>query len=83
MAYTRKYHTIAPVEPGSDMNIFRWLVRETFERKATGDMLKIIEYDEKKVDANDLPPKAAEQLGRPLTDFDWYAFTAIATVANS
>lgn len=79
MPYTRRYHTIVPVEPGVDLDVLRWLVRESFERKAAGDSLRIAEYVEAEIGADEIPPKAAKQLGRPLTDFLWHSFSAVAT----
>lgn len=59
----------------------RWLMRESFERTAAGDSLHITDYQEQEVAADDVPPKVANDLGRPVTDFLWFAFTATATVA--
>lgn len=81
MAYTRTYRSTIPVEPDADLEVMRWLMRESFERTATGDSLRITDYQESEVDAADVPPKAANDLGRPVTDFRWFAFTATATVA--
>lgn len=81
MAYTRHYHTVIPVEPDADLEVLRWLTRESFERRAASDCLHIIDYRESTVAAADIPPKAAKQLGRPLTDYRWFAFEATATNA--
>lgn len=75
MSYERKYRTIVPVERGADLEVARWLARESFETKATGDGLEIVEYGERDVAVDEIPPKALEQLGRPLTDFDWFEFS--------
>lgn len=80
MAYTRKYRTVIPVEPDADLEVMRWLMRESFERTATGDSLVITDYRESEVPADDIPPKVAKELGRPISDFRWFAFDATATV---
>lgn len=79
MAYTRTYTTTVPVEPGTDEATLLWLTRESFERKAEGDCLHIVEFHSSVVDPADIPPKVAEQLGRPLTDFQWWQFGAVAS----
>jgi hypothetical protein len=81
MAYTRTFSTVIPVEPGADLEVLRWLTRETFERKAELDALRIIDYTEAEVDPDELPPKAAKQLGRPLTEFQWHRFSAVCARA--
>lgn len=83
MAYTRTYRTVVPLDPGADLDVARWLARESFELKAAGDCLHIVTYAESTVTAADLPPKAAKQLGRPLDYYQWYEFTATATAATS
>lgn len=79
MAYTRSYRTIVPLDPGADLEVARWLARESFERKAAGDCLTIIEYTETAVAADQIPPKVAKQLPRPLTDYQWLEFSAVAS----
>lgn len=79
MAYTRTYRTVIPAEPDADLDVLRWLARESFEHKAEGDALRIVDYTEETVPAEDIPPKAAKQLGRPVGDYVWFAFTARAT----
>jgi hypothetical protein len=79
VAYTRTYRTVIPVDPDTDLDVLRWLTRESFERKAEGDALRIIDYTEGTVPAEDIPPKVGKQLGRPVTTFQWYSFEAKAT----
>ena len=79
--YTRTWETIIPVERETtltdrDIEVMRWLARESFDRKAANEYLSIVEYRETIVDAEDIPPKAAKQLGRPAEDFVWFGFTA-------
>lgn len=82
MAYTKSYRTIVPIEPGADIELARWLARESFERTA-GDMgLTIIEYAEREVPWIDLPPKAAEHLARPADEYTWFEFTGVGAVSE-
>lgn len=81
MAYTRTYRSTIPVDKDADLDVMRWLMRESFERTAGGDSLRITDYREDEVDPSDIPPKAANDLGRPVADFLWFTFTATATVA--
>lgn len=83
MAYTRTYHTVIPLEDGADVDLLRWLTRESFERKAASDALKIDTYLEAEVDAADIPPKAGKQLPKPISAYRWHSFTATATAAVS
>ena len=72
---------VIPLRPGDDVDVLRWLTRESFERKAAGDALRIDTYLEAEVDAADIPPKAAKYLPHPVTDYRWFSFTATATAA--
>lgn len=79
MAYIRRYRTVIPVDPDADLEVLRWLTRESFQRRADGDALRITDYTETVVPAEDIPPKAGKQLGRPVTSYQWLAFEATAT----
>jgi hypothetical protein len=79
MPYTKQYRTIVPAEPGTDVELLRWFARESFEKVAAGDFLRIVEYTEQIVDASEIPPRNAELMGRPLTDFQWWLFSAVAS----
>lgn len=81
MPYTRTYRTIVPLEPGVSADVLRWLTRESFERKAQSDCLRIISYRESTMPADDIPPKAASQLGKPADYYEWHYFEAQATNA--
>lgn len=83
MPYTKEYATIFPVEPGvTDIDVMRWLARESFEKTAANDYLHIVEYSEEIVAADEIPPRNAELLGRPLTDFEWWKFSAVASAQS-
>ena len=59
-----------------------WLTRESFDRKAAGDALVIVEFlDLGEVPAEDIPPKVEKQLGAPATDFVWRAFEGVGARA--
>jgi hypothetical protein len=79
VAYTRTYRTVIPVAPDADVDVLRWLARESFELKAAGEMLRIVSYSESTLRPDQIPPKAAKALGKPLTDFVFHEFTAQAT----
>ena len=81
MAYTRTYQTIIPLDDGVDLEVARWLMRESFERKAAGDALHIDTYVEAEVDAAEIPPKAGKYLPKPISAYRWHQFTATATAA--
>ncbi|AAD17590.1 hypothetical protein TM4_22 [Mycobacterium phage TM4] len=83
MAYQKSYRTVVPLEPGTDRDVALWLVRESFERKAEGDALVLVEFAHRDVDAADLPPKAEKQLGRPLTDFEFVEYTGVGRRAEA
>ena len=81
MPYTKQYRTIMPVKPGDDVDVVRWLARESFERVAAGDFLRIVEYTESIVPAEDIPPRNAELVG-PLDDYQWWLFAAVASAQS-
>jgi len=83
MAHEKIYRVIVPVENGADLEVLRWLERESFEKRATADSLQIVDYTERSVSVEDINPKAVEQLGRPATDFDWFEFTGVARLDES
>ena len=80
MAYQKRYRTIVPVprdEPADEPTLV-WLTRESFDRKATADALVIVSFtDAGEVAAEDIPPKAEKQLGRPAAEFVWRAFEGV------
>lgn len=79
MPYTRTYRTIIPVDPAADIDLLRWLTRESFERKADGDCLRLVDYREETVAPEDIPPKAGKQLTKPISDYMWLQFSGTAS----
>ncbi|QFG09218.1 hypothetical protein SEA_EFRA2_26 [Mycobacterium phage Efra2] len=80
MAYTKSYRTIVPLEPDADLDLARWLARESFERTAGNMGLTIVEYAEREVSWLDLPPKAAEHLPLRADEYTWYEFTGVGAI---
>lgn len=80
MAYTRTYTARMLLEPGDDLEQLRWLQREAFENRAKADVLRIIDYTERQIPIEDLPPAAGKDLPRPLTDYECYEFVGVAEV---
>ncbi|QYW07674.1 hypothetical protein SEA_QUINCYROSE_25 [Mycobacterium phage QuincyRose] len=82
MPYTKNYRTVVPLEPGVDLELARWLARESFERAAENMGLTIVDYGEREVPWTDLPPKAAEHLARPADEYTWFEFTGVGAVSE-
>lgn len=80
MGYKRTYRVVIPVEPGTDVELLRWLTRESFERKALGDSLRLVEYSESVVPLDRIPPKAADHLPLPLSDYEFREFVGVGEV---
>uniref|UniRef100_A0AAU8GQ61 Minor tail protein n=1 Tax=Mycobacterium phage Pharb TaxID=3136626 RepID=A0AAU8GQ61_9VIRU len=80
MPYTKTYRTVLPIEPEHDVEQARWLTRESFERKAAQHGLVIVDYRERTLTLDEIPPKAAEHLPRPLTDYSFVEFVGTARV---
>jgi hypothetical protein len=82
MPYTRNYQTIIPLAEGEDVEVLRWLTRESFDRTAGNVGLTIVEYSETVVPHDELPPKAAEHLAGKIEDYTWYRFDGLGTAAE-
>ncbi|QXO13951.1 minor tail protein [Mycobacterium phage Illumine] len=82
MAYTKSYRTVVPLEPGVDLDVARWLARESFERAAGNMGLTIVEYAEREVPWTDLPPKATEHLALRADEYTWFEFTGVGEVSE-
>ena len=55
-----------------------------FDRAAAGDCLVIVEFSDcGELPAEDIPPKAEKQLGRPATDFCWRHFEGVGRRADA
>ncbi|ASR85037.1 hypothetical protein SEA_TIERRA_25 [Mycobacterium phage Tierra] len=82
MPYTKSYRTIIPIEPGADVEVLRWLTRESFETAAGFDGLTITEYSEREVPWVELPPKAAEHLPLRVDEYTWLEFVGTGAVSE-
>ncbi len=78
MAYSKLLATTIPVEPDADLDLLRWLTRESFERTAAAEYLRLTDYTETEVPWEDIPPKVGKQLGAPVEHFQWFRFSATA-----
>lgn len=84
MAYQKRYRTVIPIprDQPADEPTLLWLMRESFDHKAAADALVIVNFaDVGEVAAEDIPPKADKQLGRPAADFVWRAFEGVGARA--
>jgi hypothetical protein len=83
MPYQKRYRTVIPVLKGLTLDQeLVWLTRESFDRKAATDALVIVEFtDLGTVPAEDIPPKAEKQLGKPATEFVWRVFEGVGARA--
>lgn len=82
MAYRKLYRPgpiPIPREQAAEADdLLVWLTRESFDKTAAGDALVITEFaDLGEVAPDDIPPKVEKQIGRPVTDFVWRAFTGV------
>lgn len=90
--FEKRYKTVVPVprpadrEPlveigGDDEHqdhaIARWLGRESFDNLAAEDRLELVEYSERVIPIDEVDPRLAELLGRPVDDFDWFEFSGL------
>lgn len=76
---TRTYKTTIPYTADTDLDLLRWLTRESFEQKIAADNLILIEYTEHDVAPTAIPPAtrawAVEEFGAEPA---WREFTAEA-----
>ncbi len=80
MAYTKHLRSVVPVAPGDDVELLRWLTRESFETAAGNQGLTVVEYAEAILSPDQIPPKAAEHLALPIEAYEWREFAAVAAV---
>ena len=81
MAYEKRYRTVIPVDQAiddDDLDVVRWLARESIEKAADRGDLQVVDYTETIVDPADLPPKAAQPLGGRNDAWRWIAFEGVA-----
>ena len=94
MAVTKTYRTVIPAPPGTDLEVMRWLVRESFDLKAASEGLTISDYTETELEANDLTPTSTSKQQSfasrvfeiifniaPTDAYQWFQFTAVASNA--
>ena len=76
---TRSYKTTIPYNEDTDLDLLRWLTRESFQHKIAADGLELVEYAEADVDAATIPAAtrawAVEEFG---AEPSWREFTAEA-----
>jgi len=86
VAYEKRYRTLIPIprDEAVDDQVAIWLTRESFDRTAAADSLRIVDFtDLGELPAADIPPKVDKQLGRPAGDFIWRRFEAVARRADA
>lgn len=74
MTQTRDYKTVIPYNDDTDLELLRWLTRESFELKIAADNLELVEYTEQDVDPKTVPAKTRAL----FPDHSWREFTAAA-----
>lgn len=90
--FEKRYKTVVPIprpagaEPLTELGrddehqdhaIARWLGRESFENTVAGDRLELVEYSERVIPIDEVDPRLADMLGRPVADFDWFEFVGL------
>lgn len=74
----RDYRTVVPTLPGTDLDVLRWLTRESMQDTAAADGLIVTDYREGEIPAEEIPRANQEHLDRPIEDHRWLEFTATA-----
>lgn len=74
----RRVIPVLPSLPAADLEVLRWLTRESFEVTAAAEGLVVVEWSESEVPAADIPESNGEYLARPITEYVWREFTAVA-----
>lgn len=72
--------TVIPTDPDTDVDVLRWLTRESFELAAGRLGLTVVSYAEREVPWTELPPKAAEHLPMSADRYVWREFLGVAEV---
>lgn len=77
----KSYRRIIPVlasVPDADLDVLRWLTRESLEVTAASDGLVVVDWSESAVPASSIPESNREHLARPITAYVWREFVATA-----
>lgn len=74
----KQYRRTIPVEHSADVEQLRWLTRESFDQLAAAEGLRIEEYGEAVVPADQIPAALGEQLPLEVSEYEWREFTAVA-----
>lgn len=78
MADQRTYRRIIPLEPGQDLELLRWLTRESFETTAANDACVVVDYSERDVPFDEIPPEVVKRMRLPVRRYRWREYVAIA-----
>lgn len=79
---SKEYMTVIPVLAGTDTATLKWLTRESFDKLAAHEGLRIASFADGVLDPSQLeqyvPRATAMKLPRPLAEYEWHLFTATA-----
>lgn len=79
MADQKTYRAVVPLEPDADLDVARWLVRESFELTAAAAGLVIVDYrDDGAVPATRIPKSNGKHLPHPIDAYTWHEFVGTA-----
>lgn len=79
MADQKTYRAVVPLEPDTDLDVARWLVRESFELTAAAAGLTIVDYhDDAIVSADQIPKANGRHLAHPIDHYSWREFVGVA-----
>lgn len=83
MAYEKRFRVLGPYPKDVDRQVMSWLARESAETKLAGDGLEVVEYSEREVPVEEVPPKSLKQmleLGLAAEDFVWFEYSGLGRV---
>lgn len=83
MAQEKTFRVLGPYPKDSDMSTLSWLCRESAEEKLASEGYEVVEYSEREVPFDDVPPVAIKhllELGLNPDDFMWFEFSGLARV---
>ncbi|OHU55922.1 hypothetical protein BKG83_17255 [Mycobacteroides chelonae] len=78
MTAARQLRTLFPQPPDTDVDVLRWLARESFELTAAAEGLHIVEYRASTVPPESIPRAAQDHLDLPIETYTWHEFVAFA-----